>query len=598
MQGDSFGRAGRVVRRFTVVLIVPMLLVAALVASPPPAAADGNEAPGNPAGSRALTTGEFHSCAILANGSVRCWGLGGQGQLGAGDTVSRGDDPDEMGAFLPAVSLGSGRTAIALTAGSVHTCAILDNGSVKCWGDNTSGQLGLGDTANRGDGPNEMGDNLPAVNLGTGRTATTVGAGAFHTCAILDTGALKCWGINTEGQLGLGDTANRGDAPGEMGDNLPLVSLGTGRTATALTAGLYHTCVRLDTAAVKCWGTGNVGQTGLGDTSARGDAPNEMGDNLPAVNLGTGRTATAVTAGPVRTCARLDNNAIKCWGHNFNGELGLGDTANRGDAPGEMGDDLPTVSLGNGPITITAVSAGGSHVCASFANGLRKCWGVNGSGQLGQEDSADRGRRAGEMGVGLPAIFLPPAGIISGTVTDSVSATPIPNVTIAVLRTSDFSMASSAQSDDNGAFTTDAPPGSYFLYLLDPGAGHPDGFTGPPTIVTVTDGGTSTVSATMAPTRGAFSGTVTDKATGIPLAGVAVYAIGNAGIMGGATTTASGTYTVAHLPVGTYRAVFIDGNGRRNVQYSTGSPDYAGATPFNVTAGATTPNVNAVMFRP
>jgi alpha-tubulin suppressor-like RCC1 family protein len=130
-----------------------------------------------------------------------------------------------MGDALPAVDLGPGRTATAVAAGFFHTCARLDDRRVKCWGNNGYGQLGLGDAVNRGDGPGEMGDALPAVDLGLGRTATAVAGGFGYTCALLDDRRLKCWGNNQFGQLGLGDSLNRGDAPGEMGDALPAVDL-------------------------------------------------------------------------------------------------------------------------------------------------------------------------------------------------------------------------------------------------------------------------------------------------------------------------------------------------------------------------------------
>jgi len=136
------------------------------------------------------------------------------------------------------VDLGSGRTAKAISLGGFSTCAILDNNSVKCWGDNYFGQLGLGDTDARGDGTNEMGDTLPAVDLGTGRTATAIQSGAYHTCAILDNGSVKCWGNNDSGQLGQGDTENRGDGANEMGTNLLAVQLGTGRTAKKISVTL------------------------------------------------------------------------------------------------------------------------------------------------------------------------------------------------------------------------------------------------------------------------------------------------------------------------------------------------------------------------
>jgi E3 ubiquitin-protein ligase HERC3 len=194
-----------------------------------------------------------------------------------------------------------------------------------------------------------MGDNLPAVDLGTGRTAQALAAGYNHTCALLDDGTVKCWGWNYTGQLGLGDTSDRGDAPLEMGDDLPAVDLGTGRTAQALAAGYLHTCALLDDGTVKCWGRNNSGQLGLGDTGDRGQVIGEMGDDLPAVDLGTGRTAQALAAGEFHTCALLDDGTVKCWGRNGYGQLGLGDTSDRGDEPVEMGDALPAIYLGSAP---------------------------------------------------------------------------------------------------------------------------------------------------------------------------------------------------------------------------------------------------------
>jgi hypothetical protein len=179
-----------------------------------------------------------------------------------------------------------------ISAGTYHTCAVLDDDSVKCWGRGDHGQNGYGDrltaaTVNRGDSPGEMGDNLDAVDLGTGRNAKMISVGDSHTCAVLDDDSVKCWGWNANGQLGLGDTSSRGDYPGEMGDNLPVVDLGTGRTAKMIDAGTHHTCAVLDDDKVKCWGWNDSGRLGLGDTSNRGDGPGEMGDNLPVVDLGT-----------------------------------------------------------------------------------------------------------------------------------------------------------------------------------------------------------------------------------------------------------------------------------------------------------------------
>ena len=127
-----------------------------------------------------------------------------------------GDGSVEM-ALLPSIDLGTGRTATAISAGVYHRCALLDNASVKCWGYNYYGQLGIDSTSDKGDG--SSGDtmtDLPTVNLGTGRTATATAAGNYHTCALLDNASVKCWGRNYAGELGIDNTTQIGDNTGEM----------------------------------------------------------------------------------------------------------------------------------------------------------------------------------------------------------------------------------------------------------------------------------------------------------------------------------------------------------------------------------------------
>jgi len=362
---------------------------------------------GAPSLSNRIAGGYQATCALTATGAVKCWGFNGQAVLGLGDTANRGDDTNEMGAALPAVALGTGRTARQVVLGKAHACALLDDASVKCWGYNdvNAGQLGLGTPDARGDQAGEMGDALPTVSLGAGRTAAQLAAGYMHTCALLDNGTVKCWGENDFGQLGLGDTRARGDGPGEMGDALPTVSLGVGRTAKQITAGAQFSCALLDDETVKCWGSNDHGKLGVGDTQNRGTSPAQMGDALQRANVGAGRTVKQLTSGAHHVCARLDGGALKCWGNNLNGELGLGDTQRRGDAPGEMGDALPTVSLGAGR-TVVDVRAGFSHTCALLDDGTLKCWGYNNSGALGLGDTSDRGKTAAQMGDSLPAISL------------------------------------------------------------------------------------------------------------------------------------------------------------------------------------------------
>ena len=167
-----------------------------------------------------------------------------------------GDYSGEM-AVLPSINLGTGRTATAIAGGFYHTCALLDNASVKCWGLNNRGQLGIDNNTNMGDNSSEMAL-LPSINLGTGRTATAIASGGYHSCALLDNASVKCWGLNNFGQLGIDNSTNEPSlmSGGEVAV-LPVVNLGTGRTATAIAGGFYHTCAILDNASVKCWGLNN-----------------------------------------------------------------------------------------------------------------------------------------------------------------------------------------------------------------------------------------------------------------------------------------------------------------------------------------------------
>lgn len=352
--------------------------------------------------------GNMFGCALLDNRAVKCWGVNNLGQIGLGDASQRGSDPGQMGDALPAVSLGTGRTVTQLFVGYALACALLDTNELKCWGSNSFGALGSGNGDSYGGGPNQMGDALPVVSLGTGRTARAAGSGRYETCAVLDDQTLKCWGYNAGGELGLGDSLQRGAGPNQMGDNLPTVNLGTGRTARAYDAGAENGCALLDNGVVKCWGTNLYGIFGYGDFTWRGGGPNQMGDNLPAVPLGTGRTATAIAAlgtsiGVGSTCALLDTGAVKCWGVNSSGELGIGDTANRGDDPNEMGDLLPTVDLGTGRTAVSLVG-GDSFACVLLDNAQMKCWGDNSYGQLGMGGLRGYGKAPGQMGDNLPVV--------------------------------------------------------------------------------------------------------------------------------------------------------------------------------------------------
>ncbi len=381
---------------------------------------------------RSVAVGMLHSCAILDGGSVKCWGDNNYGELGRGDLDENvGKAAGEMGANLVTVNLGAGVTATQLALGYSHSCALVSNAgadNVKCWGRNHRGQLGIGNTLDRGHSASDLGANLPFVALGA--RAKQISTKSSHTCAVLETNSVKCWGSNFYGQLGIGDADSRGDGAGEMGAALPAVNLGANRVAKTVAAGGGFTCAILDNGTVKCWGKngdnderGNLGTEWCEDNNNRvgpcGTAPysewiigygsesDQMGDALPVVDLGAGRTAKAIDAGTSHVCAILNDDRLKCWGDATYGQLGLGSTLDRGARAAEMGEALPLVDFGFA--AIADFSIGHYHGCVVQRStdpiGKLKCWGYNQFGGLGIGGS-HRGDGTGEMAAALPEVAL------------------------------------------------------------------------------------------------------------------------------------------------------------------------------------------------
>ncbi len=378
-----------------------------------------------------VSTGGEVTCAVLDNGTLKCWGRNTFGQLGYNDTTDRGGNAGDMAA-LGTVFLGAGRTAKAVSIGQSHACAILDNGKLKCWGNNSNGQLGYDDTTDRGGNPGDMAA-LGYVALGAGRTAVSVSTGLSATCVLLDNSKIKCWGYNAHGQLGTDDSIDRGGNAGDMAA-LNTINLGAGRTARAVETDGLSTCAILDTKQLKCWGANDGGELGYDDLVDRGGNRGDMAALAP-VNLGAGRTAVALSISD-HTCVVLDNKSLKCWGANDAGGLGQDDTVGRGDNSGEMAA-LNVVNLGAGR-TAKTVDAGIDSTCAILDNDRLKCWGYNGLGQLGQNDTVDRGDKAGDMAALQPIIFTSGGG--DGGTTKRRCVLEVPeNTSMCDLRYSDLS---------------------------------------------------------------------------------------------------------------------------------------------------------------
>jgi len=353
-----------------------------------------------------LAVGDAHSCAISATGTVKCWGHGSEGQLGIGNTLDLGDDPDEMGMNLPFLDLGTGIIPTSLALGDEHTCALFDIGAIKCWGDVATLGLGFSESEDGfGDGYLETGDMLPFLSLPSGATATMIEAGGTHTCAVLDNDDLICWGANQYGQLGMGNTTPLGNHVSEVGDGFSIVELPPGRNVSQLALGNTHTCAIWDDGSVSCWGSNDNGELGLENTNYIGDGGSEMGSNLGFVSFPNGNTAENITAGDGFTCAILNNSDTVCWGDSQFGQLGIENTNNIGDQGGEMGNSLGIIDFGTSRNAVE-IDAGSTSVCAILDNAQVKCWGQNDVGQLGLGDTLDRGDGFNEMGNSLQPVNI------------------------------------------------------------------------------------------------------------------------------------------------------------------------------------------------
>jgi len=307
-----------------------------------------------------ISAGTSHTCALLDTGAVRCWGMGYFGQPGYGNTNDLGDD--ETPASAGDVNVG-GRV-VQISAGGVHTCALLDTGAVRCWGMGHYGHLGYGNINNIGD------DELPASagDVNVGGRVVQISAGAEHTCALLDTGAVRCWGRGSEGQLGYGNPRSIGDdeMPASAGD------VNVGGRVVQVTAASRHTCALLETGAVRCWGLSSDGRLGYGNINRIGD--NETPASAGDVNVGG--SVVQLSAADTHTCALLDTGAVRCWGSGW--QLGYGSSNNIGD--NEMPASAGDVNVGG---RVVQVAAGSEHTCALLDTEMIRCWGYGAHGELG-----------------------------------------------------------------------------------------------------------------------------------------------------------------------------------------------------------------------
>jgi len=324
------------------------------------------------ASQNAIAAGWWHTCALTSDRRVRCWGDNSSGEVDNDTTVDRLIPTYVKGLSVGvvAVSTGEGESCaltitggvkcwggfgpyysnlptsgvVAIKAGNDHTCALKSNGGVVCWGNNNTGQLGDN---------TDVSQLHPVQVKGLTSGVAMIGMGGSHSCAVLTSGGVKCWGAIT------GDGTNRPRfAP------VPVVGLSSGVAALAL--GGSFTCALTTSGEVRCWGNNSSGQLGDGTTTDRSKP------GASVIGLGTG--VRAIAAGSTHACALTAAGGVMCWGDNYEGQLG--DGAYNNDRP--VPRQVRTLTSG-----VSAIAAGYWHTCAVLNAGNLRCWGNNYSGQLG-----------------------------------------------------------------------------------------------------------------------------------------------------------------------------------------------------------------------
>ncbi len=311
-----------------------------------------------------ISTGDYHACVVTGLGGVKCWGDNSAGQLGTGNNDDASEPVD-----VPGLTSG----VIAVSAGGNNTCALTVLGGVKCWGWGTLGELGNGSKVN---------SNVPVDVTGLTSGVKSISVGSYNTaCALTIDGVVKCWGYNEDYEIGDGTNENRFE---------PVTVLGLPAGIKAVSAGGYHTCALTKNNGVMCWGDNGSGELGNGTH-----------DNALSPNYVTGLTSgvKSINAGYGVTCALTTSGAVKCWGDNGYGYVGNG-TSNVEELTPQ------NVLLPSGKNTALSTN---SNSCAIHKGGALYCWGINTTGELGNGTT--------DVSSNIPVIV---AGLNSGV--DQVSA--------------------------------------------------------------------------------------------------------------------------------------------------------------------------------
>jgi alpha-tubulin suppressor-like RCC1 family protein len=311
-----------------------------------------------------LVAGSNHVCAYSnADNKFYCWGDNSMGQLGRESATATFAQPRENSAAgdRAFVQIAGATKLLDVKAGNAHTCAIVEEAGTNkmyCWGSNQYGQLGvvytpaeLNSDSFLGDDTGEM-TTMKAIDFGLDPDGVAyypidLALGANHSCALLNDRSLRCWGDNSEGQLG------RGVAVSNATDVGPAIDVGT-EQILKIKAGFTKTCVIQLGGLLKCFGDNIAASLGTGvpygavmgvSRERTGTDANDMGENLKPVLTGLGNFAIDVSIGETFVCALMNDNRAKCWGNNNSGQLGIESINSVGGSEAEMGDALDAVKV-------------------------------------------------------------------------------------------------------------------------------------------------------------------------------------------------------------------------------------------------------------
>ncbi|HEY1553265.1 MAG TPA: hypothetical protein VGF94_00455 [Kofleriaceae bacterium] len=285
------------------------------------------QAPGNWA---QVAEGGAHSCGIRLDGSLWCWGDNSSGQLGLGTKTEAAPNPTRIGTT----------TWTQVAAGLLDTCAIDGAAALWCWGSNSSGQLGDGTEIDQ-----------PDPELVHGGPWSAVAVGDRHVCAIDTAGTAWCWGDDSYGELGQNDQSPRATP----------TKIASANRWTAVTAGTDETCALAADQTAWCWGFGAYGEIGNG-TYGQFMVPTQVDHEA----------WSSISAGGTHVCGSRSDGRLRCWGSNFSGELGVE----------QITTSISPVAVGDDSLRFTTVSAGAQHTCAATTDNHLWCWGSNQNGQL------------------------------------------------------------------------------------------------------------------------------------------------------------------------------------------------------------------------